>query len=50
MFLPGANGTVTLERVTFGDVYYCSGQSNMVGSRAHMQQCSVSAPRPRLLH
>ena len=25
----GANGTLTLERVTYGDVYYCSGQSNM---------------------
>ena len=26
----GPNGTLTLERVTYGDVYYCSGQSNMV--------------------
>ena len=25
----GANETVTLERVTYGDVYFCSGQSNM---------------------
>lgn len=25
----GANGTLTLERITYGDVYYCSGQSNM---------------------
>jgi hypothetical protein len=25
----GANGTITMERVTYGDVYYCSGQSNM---------------------
>ena len=26
---PGINGTLTLERVTYGDVYFCSGQSNM---------------------
>lgn len=25
----GPNGTLTLQRITYGDVYYCSGQSNM---------------------
>ena len=25
----GANETISLERVTYGDVYFCSGQSNM---------------------
>jgi hypothetical protein len=25
----GANTTITLQRVTYGDVYFCSGQSNM---------------------
>jgi hypothetical protein len=27
----GVNETITLERVTYGDVYFCSGQSNMAG-------------------